>query len=449
MKTLKHLAAAALLLLPGFCTASELSLTPESYRDLALRNNSGLRQARLAEQAADQAAKAAFAHYLPQVSAIGVAANTNILPNSAISIPILSAMAPIADEKRDYAFSAVTLQQPLFAGGRIYNGNRLAHAGREAAAQQIRLKQDEVIAGAERRYRTLRVLAEKKKTLDAYASLIDALSAQIEQALTSGLVTKTDVLRVNLKKAEVALNRSILEKNAARAEKDFKLFADIPQDTAITLPEVMEEIFEPSEKKEDLPASLPQRAEYKLLETGARAAHLETEMKRGEYLPLVGVGASLYRVDYFKSGDYRYQNSAVFGLISLPLNAWWEASHAIKEMRLKEAVAADRLKEMGDFLLVNLEDKLKDYDEAFRRVKLAELSVEEAKANRAEKEDSYKNGTEKLSDLLEALALEQQSADSLVSARADYFEKRTDFRLATGRPLSDPGGAKNEKAKKT
>ncbi|MDD2803983.1 MAG: TolC family protein [Elusimicrobiales bacterium] len=429
-RSLKYLAAAALLPIPGFCTAAELALTPESYRDLALKNNSGLRQVRFEAQAAEQSAKAAFTHYFPNLSAAGLAANTNILPNSALTMPIIPAAL---NGENNVALSMITIQQPLFAGGRIHNGNRLARAGRDAAALQLRLSQDGVITGAERKYRTLRVLAQKKKTLEAYAALLDALSAQVEQAFSSGLVTKTDVLRVNLKKAEVAVNRSILDKSMARAEKDVKLFADIPQDTEITLPDVAEDISEPSERIEDLPASLSQRPEYKLLEIGARAANLQTKMKRGEYLPVIGVGASLYRVDYFKGGDQRFQNSAAFGLINMPLSSWWEASHSIKEMRLKEAAAADRLKERGDSLLVDLEDKLKNYDEAYQRVKLAELAVEESAANRSEKQDGYKNGTEKLSDLLEALALEQQSADSLVSARADYFRKRAEFLLAIGR----------------
>jgi outer membrane protein len=441
MKFIKHLAVAVLLLLPALCAAVELSFTPESYRELVLKNNSGLRQAHLAIQAADQAAKAAFTNYFPKMSAVGLAANTNILPASALSMPMLPAML---NKENNFSMAMISIQQPLYAGGRARNGNRLAHAGQEAAAQQLRLKQYEIITRAEKKYRTLRILAEKKKTLAAYANLLNTLSAQVAQAFTNGLVTKTDVLRVDLKKAEIALNRSTLEKSTARAEKDFKLFADIPQDTTITLPKVPEEISEPSETTEALSTSLSQRAEYKLLETGVLAAQLQTKMKRGEYLPLVGVGASLYRIDYFKGGDNKYQNSAVFGLVSLPLN-WWEASHTIKEMKLKEKAAAYRLKEFGDYLLLDLEDKLKDYDEAWQRVKLSELSVEEAKANRVEKEDGYKNGTEKLSDLLEALALEQQSTDSLVSANADYFEKRMDFLLVVGKSPAVSGGIKNEK----
>jgi len=430
MNAMRHLLAAALLAVPAFCAAQDLSFTAESYRELALKNNSGLRQARLEAQAAEQAAKAAFTHYFPNVSAAGIAANTNILPNSALSMPFLPA---IVNEENNLSVAMLTVQQPLFAGGRIYNGNRLARAGREAAAQQLRLRQAAVTTGAEQRYRTIKVLAEKKRTLEAYAKLLDSLSAQVEQAFASGLVTKTDVLRVNLKKSEVAVNRTILEKAMARAEKDLKLYADIPQEAQITLPEVPETIIEPSEKKEDLPGYLPQRPEYKLLETGALAARLQTKLKRGEYLPVIGVGASLYRVDYFKGGDNRFQNSAAFGLVTMPLSSWWEASHSIKEMKLKETAAADRLKEQGDSLLVNLEDKLKDYEEAYQRGLLAELAAEEAKANKSEKEDAYKNGTEKLSDLLEALALEQQRADELAAAKAAYFVKRSEFLAAIGK----------------
>ena len=432
MKALKHLATAALLLLPALCSAEELTLTPESYRELALKNNSGLRQARLEAQAADQAVKAAFTRFFPELSAAGVAANTNILPNSALTMPMLPAML---NEESNLAVSMISIQQPLYAGGRIYNGNRLARAGRDAAAQQLKLSRDGVMIGAERKYRTLLVLTEKKRTLEAYAKLLDSLSAQVEQAFSSGLVTKTDMLRVNLRKAEVALNLTTLEKNLDRAEKDIKLYADLPQQTAITLPALTEEISEPADRKEDLPAKLSQRAEYKLFEIGVDAARLQTKLKRGEYLPVIGVGASLYRVDYFKGGDQRFQNSAAFGMVSMPLSRWWEASHSVKELKLKEAAAADRLKEKGDDLLMDLEDKLRDYDEAYRRVKLAELAMEESAANRSEKQDGYKNGTEKLSDLLEALALEQQSLDGLTSSRGEYFIKRAEFLLAAGNTL--------------
>ena len=426
----------ALPLLSGMCGAAQLSLTPAEYRALALKNNQELAQARLAEKASDQTVKTALTAYFPKLSAGALAANTNILPNSALSMALLPAAA---DAESTLSAAYITAQQPLYAGGRIINGNRLARTGRDAAHEQLRLKEQEVTAGAEKKYRTLQVLAGKKNTLTAYADLLNALSAQVEQAFAEGLVTKTDVLRVNLRKAEVALNRRSLEKATALAEEDFRLYAGIEPGTGLTLPGAGDKIDVPAEKRDTLFKVLAQRPEYKLLEANARAAELQTAMKRGEYLPAIGIGAQLFRVDYYHGGDQRYQNSAAFGMISIPLN-WWEGAHSVKEMSLKRDEARVRLKDLGDYLLVDLESKLKDYEDAYEHVELAELAVEETKANRSEKDDGYRNGTEKLSELLEAMALEQQSLDRLVEAKGDYFHKRAVFLLAAGSAV-DNGGA--------
>ncbi len=426
--------AAALLLSPLCCSAAQITLTPENYRAMALRNNSSLRQARLEADAAGQAAKAAFTNYFPKLSAGGMAANTNILPGSALSMAMLPAAA---DAENTMSQAYVMAQLPLFAGGRVVNGNRLARAGRDAAREQLRLKEQETLREAEKKYRALLVIEAKKKTLAAYAAMLDALSAQVEQAYAGGLVTRTDLLRVNLKKAEVAVNRETLERTGALAERDLRIFGGIPDAEVISLPEDSAPVAEPGVKREELAAALAQRPEYRLLETGARAARLRTAMKRGEYLPSVAAGAALFRMDYYRGGDQRYQNSAAFGVVSVPLDLWGGA-HAVKEQRLIETAAEERLKESGQYLLLDLESRLKDYDAAWRTVKLRQLAVEEASANSSEKKDGFDNGTEKLSDLLEALALEQQSRDALAEARAGYFDARAGLRLAMG--LKDADG---------
>jgi len=435
----RALTTAALLLAPCVCGAAQITLTPENCRAMALKNNVSLRQARLAAGAADQAAAAAFTNYFPKLSAGGAAANTNILPDSALGMALLPA---VINTENTVSQAYVMAQLPLYAGGRVVNGNRLARAGRDAAREQLRLKEQETLRGAEKRYRTLLVIAAKKRTLEAYAAMLDSLSAQVQQAFDGGLVTRTDLLRVELKKAEVATDRETLARSGELAEEDLRIFAGIPDDTGITLPQDDAPVTEPEVKKADLPGALAQRPEYRLLETGARAARLETAMKRGEYLPSVALGATLYRADYYRGGDQRYQNSAAFGVVSVPLDVWGVA-HAVKEKALLQKAAEDRLGESGRYLLLDLESRLKDYDAAWRGVKLRELAVQEAAANSSEKKDGFDNGTEKLSDLLEALALEQQSRDALAEARAAYFDARAALRLAMGRQDAAGYGAQD------
>ena len=90
-------------------------------------------------------------------------------------------------------------------------------------------------------------------------------------------------------------------------------------------------------------------------------------------------------------------------MVSIPLSDWWGGAHAISEMKLKEDSARERLAYASDYLVLDMRDKLQKYEQAYQRVQVARTGCEEADANKSEIEDGYNNGTEKLSDLLEAM----------------------------------------------
>lgn len=424
MKT-SSLLSILLVPLSSLALAAEDGLTLKDYQDMALKGNRELHSVTLATEAAEQALKGAKTNYFPKLNAGGGVATTNVLPGAAVAMPLLPAAA---NESNSVSLAMVTVQQPLFAGGRIHNGNKLAKTGLAASRHQLKMKSNEIKAEAEKKYRLLTVLEAKKQTLLAYERMISALYNQVSQAAENGLVTKTDVLRVGLKKEEIKVNISILEKSTALAEKDFRFYAAMPADAPMQLKEETEAVAEPVFTVDGLTANLKGRPEYKLAQTGLEAAQLETKLKRGQYMPTLSVGASLYRADYI-NGNGDYQNSVAFGLVSIPLN-FWEAAHTVKEMKLKENAAADRLRYAEDYLLLDMESRLKTYEQDYDKVRLAETALAEANANRSEIEDGYKNGTEKLSDLLEAMALEQESADKLSEAKATYFQARTAFTQA-------------------
>ena len=74
--------------------------------------------------------------------------------------------------KKEYAYAqdGVVLNamaiEPVFAGGRIYNGNKLAKLGIEAAEYQARIQEDEIRIQTESLYWQIVSLQEKIATLD-------------------------------------------------------------------------------------------------------------------------------------------------------------------------------------------------------------------------------------------------------------------------------------------
>ena len=71
-------------------------------------------------------------------------------------------------------------------------------------------------------------------------------------------------------------------------------------------------------------------------------------------------------------------------------------------------------------------------EEAYQQLQIARRSIEQAEENLRLNRDYYKAGTSRMSDLLEAQLLYQQSLDKRVDAYADYQNKLLEYRQATG-----------------
>ena len=71
-------------------------------------------------------------------------------------------------------------------------------------------------------------------------------------------------------------------------------------------------------------------------------------------------------------------------------------------------------------------------EESHQQLQIAMRSIEQAEENMRLNRDYYKAGTSKMSDLLEAQLLYQQSLDRRTDAFADYQNKLLEYRQATG-----------------
>ena len=71
-------------------------------------------------------------------------------------------------------------------------------------------------------------------------------------------------------------------------------------------------------------------------------------------------------------------------------------------------------------------------EEACQQLQIAQRSIEQAEENLRLNRDYYRAGTSKMSNLLEAQLLYQQSLDKRTDAFADYQNKLLDYKQATG-----------------
>ncbi len=441
-------AALAMVLSAGLAQAGE-RLTLEQSKALALRNNVGMKNGRLETEAAREAKRAAFTKYFPSVSATGLAleaddplmeitsggGNLPVYDGDPASLPNATQFAYFPSTTMGLLGSLktgmVTAVQPVFAGGRIVNGNRLAALGVEASEDRVRLDRNEVLHDTERQYWQIVSLAEKARTLESYEALLRRLQAQVEDAWNAGLVMKNDLLKVRLKLSEVLLNKSKVENGRSLAVMAFCRHLGIAHDPALELSDPLVVEGSPEACRVDHKAALEGRPEYKLLQASVRAETLKTRLTRGEYLPQLGVGVAGM---YMKMDDAKGRTSGlVFGTLSVPLSGWWGGAHALSEQRAREEIARNTLSDGGELLLLQMEKAWKDLTDADRELALCRDSEAQAEENLKVNQDGYDNGLITVSDLLEAQALRQQARDLRIEAMAAYRVKLAGYLQVTGR----------------
>ncbi len=446
-KTQLWIAIASLVFPPAL--PAQQGLTLEESKRLALQNNAKIKNSVLEIRAAHQASRAAFTKYFPTIAADGLmfraqedlleistqGGNLPVYDGNPVHIPLATQFAYLPGATtgmlQSGAIGVVSAVQTVFAGGRIISGNRLASLGEDVSEYRDQISRNEVLFTTEEQYWQVLSLHGKLATISKYEETLNSLLRRVEDAYRSGLVTKSDVLKVRLKRSDVLLNKSKLRNATTLATMALCQHIGIPYDSTLTLCDSLSAGELPESYYVDNTEALKSRAEYRLLRAAVRSEELQSNMKLGEYLPQLGVGVSGLYLKFDQNKDRTV--GMVFGTVSIPLSGWWEASHTLNERSLREEMAENALKENSELLLLQMEKAWHDLTESHQQVLLGGEALAQAEDNLAANQDSYNNGMTPVSDLLEAQAEVQHSREQLQDAQAGFRTKIAAYLQATGR----------------
>ena len=205
---------------------TELSLS--EIKQKAVEHNIQIRSANRSIAQAQEQRKEAFTNYFPQVQATGLGfksstsiIKTELRPSELLPSSLAQALPSemVATIPSTIPFGmidrgvmvGVTLVQPVFMGGQIVNGNKLAKVGEEVSRLQKRTSQNAVELTAEQYYWQIVTLQEKMKTLDAVSALLEKYEKDAAVLVKAGIGMRNDLLSVQLKQNEVESNRIKLE----------------------------------------------------------------------------------------------------------------------------------------------------------------------------------------------------------------------------------------------
>lgn len=436
------------LFLSGITASAQQVLSLQQVKEQALAHNISIRTAEDAVREAREQKKEAFTSFFPQISATGMGFKTNtdmmktsintasVLPSSLASVlppALLSAIPPeLSFSMLDRGLMAgVAAVQPLFAGGRIINGNKLARAGVEASEIQKQISENNVELTATQYYWQIISLKEKQRTLDAVDAMLRQLEHDATMAVKAGVGMRNDLLQVQLRQNEVESNRIKLDNGLRLARRmlaqyigaEGEIDVNDTVNTASMPPFLIQEV-----NNDDAVAATP---EYKLLQKNVEVTRLQKQMEIGKNMPSIGIGATYSH--YNMAEGMKNTFGMVFATVTVPISQWWGGAHAIKRRQIAEDVARRQLADNRQQLAIRIQKNRDDVNDAYKQLAIARKGIEQSEENLRLNRNFYQAGTVTMNNLLDAQQKYQQCRDRYIEAYAAWQIKIVEYEQSIGR----------------
>ena len=414
-------------------------LTLDSCLALARRNNVEIRTSQLEMEHAREVKRQVFTKYFPQVNLTGLGYySVNPLIHFSIEdvqsndmrellqdlYDLVSSESDVRDEvslMKKGASGAVMVAQPLYAGGRIITGNKLANLGVEAAELQAEMKMRDIIENIESTYYLVAGLQQKVATVTAALDLIDSLDRAVQVALENGLVTRADALQLQLKRNEMLANQQQLASGIRLSKRLLCTQIGIEYSDTLTF-------ANPLMGKSPLPDFVYRavgdslRPETRLLQLSVEAERLQRRLALGEALPQLTLIGSAYYGNMIKNDAS--SNAVALLSLSVPLSGWWETSRKLKQhdIRIQEA----RIKQDYYNHMMSLEEEkaYSDMLDAGMLLKSDSAALEIAQENYRLSVLNYQAGVITLTEVLQAQALLLQAQNAITDRQTTYVTAR-------------------------
>ena len=276
---------------PACGEAQTLSL--DSCRALALRNNKQINVSKLKKDVACNLKKSARTQYLPKVDAMGgyewfskeisllnndqkssfsnigstlsssISGGANdimtqlvqqgiISPDQAqqIGSQLSNKVSPLAEkgntlgqkvvdafrtDTRNIFAGSVMLRQPIYMGGAIMAANKMADIAALMADNDLDMQTQKTLFGIDEAYWMVISLKQKQKLAVSYRNLVKKLDEDVHKMIKQGVATKADGLKVDVKVNEADMTITQVEDGLALSKMLLCQLCGIPMNQEITL----------------------------------------------------------------------------------------------------------------------------------------------------------------------------------------------------------------------
>lgn len=416
-------------------SGAALTLNVEKCRQMALESSEDVKKGNNALTQSVLDRKIAVSAFLPAIDASGTV--MYMTPNME-----MSGMEMIM--KGTY-MAGVMLTQPIYAGGKILTGKKMAEMGQDAAAEQLRMAKASVIYDADNAYWTYVAVLQKQEMMDVLAAQLDTLFSQIGVASSAGMATDADLLTVKAKRSEVEYQVRKVANGVALCKMALCRVVGVPFDTEIAVEDVA--VPEEFTRMGTDNVSVSDRPEMRLLETSLEISRMQVRMTRGDYLPTLALVGGYCPFGNIKmktmvdAGGGNYvpytqkigQDMGVAMLsLSIPIFKWGQGYNKVRKAKIDVDNAALDMQKNGRLMELQANQAAFNLSDSYNLIEAARDGKAQADENLRVTENRYHASMCPLSDYLDAQFQWQQARSNLIEAFTQSRIAETDYLMSVG-----------------
>jgi outer membrane protein TolC len=332
----------------------------------------------------------------------------------------------------DNFVSTFSLTWSLYDSGQTWFGWREARQGADAAQLSCEQARQQVISDAAVAYDDMLLGRAHLRVIAQSITLAQAHLKLVRQRYGAGFVVKSDLLRANLRLADLEQKR--YEAQSALSVAGAALAAAMG-DRGTVRYELTDDLSSPPacpnrSLEEWTRLAMDRRPELQLLEKQAGIAKSEIQKQRSRHLPSLSLFGT-YEInseDFSDSGD----NYTVGALLQVPLFSGGRTLSGTREARAALAEVEARRQDLVSSIRVAVQKAFYRACSAEKRIGVAREAVAQAEENHRIVADRYANGLFTIVVLLDAETAIENARNHLYEAFHDYRVAYIHLQLASG-----------------
>lgn len=338
-------------------------------------------------------------------------------------------------DTRSIIVGSVVVNQPVFMGGAITAANRMADINEQMAAIQIDASEQNVLYDIDKAYWLVVSLRQKQRLAESYLKLVTKLDEDVNKMIKEGVATRADGLKVDVKVNEAEMTKTQVDNGLSLARMLLCQLCGIPVSNNITLVDESRDDVTVVTNRYNKSLAMENRPELKLLDNAVALSEQSTKIARATMLPQVAItgGYMISNPNLFNGYEKKFGGMWNVGImVRVPVFDWGDATYKVRASKIATTMARMTLDEARE--MIDLQVNQCDYQlkEANKKLVTAEKNIKRAEENLRCANLGFSEGVMDATEVMAAQTAWLQAKTQKIDAQIDVCLGEAAMKKAIG-----------------